>query len=57
MFNESLVLHIFKSLNINGGFQAIFGIYYLNNAFLGMFQLLETFKTCSLLRENLFIVT
>jgi len=31
---------------------AIFGIYYKNNAFLGMFLLLKTFQTYSLLRLN-----
>jgi len=31
-------------------FLAIFEIYYQNIAFLGMFQLLNAFKTCSFLR-------
>jgi len=51
-------LHIFYSLNLNGGLGAssqrfaTLGIYYQNNPFLGIFQLkfcLKTFETCSLL--------
>jgi len=56
MFNERRVLHSLV-IELNGGLGAepqhlaIFGIYYQNNAVLGMFQLkfcIKTFKTCLL---------
>jgi len=39
-----------------GVFLAIFGIYYQNIAFLGMFQLRKTFKTCFIILQYGYIL-